>query len=253
MKKKKRSISGKKLFWLTLAVILIVIPLMGLLGSNFSNLVGKAVGDKAVQRVDIVQPGSKFFMEIRDVDGLYLLTLNFSEFGKKIVVEIEEVAKVSWGFDGSSYVAFEATSKDEEKIAWAEFTFKVEEAKLYLLGIGRGDLKLYQDGKELETTFDKKEGKYFYYKATTNKLGEFVLGRMKKAEIIEEVSEPVIEIEPEVVPEETQDKLPLAGKAAEEPFYKNFELKTYGLTKYWLIPLAALIVLIILIFFWKRK
>ncbi len=212
---KKGVSTRKKLFWLALTVIIVVLPLLGILGSNFSSLVGKTVGDKAFQRIDIAQPGDKFFMEVRDIEGVNLMHIYFSKFGKELVVEIEELDSVSWDFEGTSYTKFKVSSEDSDKIEKITFVLKLKEEKLDSIDLDMEDVTLYLGGKKIETKFDKFDEKYFYYEATTSGLGEFVLGKLKEQE--EQVKEIVSENKTVQELEETikkENSLPLVGKAA---------------------------------------
>jgi PGF-pre-PGF domain-containing protein len=191
-----------KLFWLILAVV-IVLPLTGMLTGMFT--LELATSGKAIQTISHKTTGSELFFEVRNIDGLKVLTLNFLEDTKNMIIEFEEVDTLGWKFEGTVYSQFKVSSEDSEKVGEIKFSLKLEEEKLNRLGLSKDEVKLYFSGQELETELIKSDKGYVYYEAVSSGMGEFVIGKAKpkvEEEPIEEVEVPEEEKEPEAAEEQ---------------------------------------------------
>jgi PGF-pre-PGF domain-containing protein len=196
MKKKRNTrLAEHELFWLVLIIIL-VLPLVGVIDLNaFSG----SLEGRAIQTVGFVKEGSQIHMDIKDVEGVRLLYINFKEDTKGSIINVEDISMVSWTFDGKVYSRFRISCGDADKIKDVEITLKLKEKKLIQIGLAKQDVKLYAGGEVLDTKLTKSEGDYVYYKAVSDELGEFVIGReiVKKESITEKAEEIPLVLEEE--------------------------------------------------------
>ncbi len=119
------------------------------------------------------------FLEV-NVDGLKDLTLTLISDVKNAKIITEEVKKAGWEFKGTTYSRFKVSSTDADKFKDIQITLKIKEADLNKKGLTKNEVKLYLEGKELSTTFSGKVGEYLFYKAASQKMGEFVIGKATK-------------------------------------------------------------------------
>ena len=176
MTEKKRTeynFKESKAFWGVLALF-VVLPLISLISLEETSLSGKAV-----QSISYLKAGDKMFLEV-NVDGLKDLTLTLISDVKNAKIITEEVKKASWEFKGTAYSRFKVSSTDADKFKDIQITLKIKETDLTKKGLTRNEVKLYLEGKELSTTFSGKVGSYLFYKATSQKMGEFVTGKATK-------------------------------------------------------------------------
>jgi len=171
-----------------------------------------------------MKAGDQLFYEVK-VDGVKDVTITFSEAVDNIVITTEEVETVSWNFEGIAHSKLVISSLAADKVKQVILTLKIEEQGLLSQGIARNDLRVYLDGKELETVFDKTEDGYLYYVVTSPGIGEFVIGKAKVAIAVpvKEVTPvqapsgvPVVQKTAEIIPLPEQGS-PLVGKAAAQP------------------------------------
>ena len=223
MRRKKRNnpVLKHKLFWLSLAAV-IILPLTGMLTGMFT--LELATTGKAFQTVSYKLAGSELFFEVKNIEGVKDLTFTFQEDAKNMIIEFEEIDKLSWKFDGAVYSQFKIFSEDASKIGEIKFTLKLNEIELNKLGLSKDGVKLYSNGQELETKLTNEVwpqplAGYVYYEAVSNQMGEFVIGKAtveeKEAvaeEQVEEVAEVLEEEEPEAVEKEPIIELPAPVK-----------------------------------------
>lgn len=119
------------------------------------------------------------FLEV-NVEGLKDLTLTLTSDVKNAKITTEKVKKAGWEFKGITYSRFKISSTDADKFKDIQLTLKIKETDLTKKGLTQNEVKLYLDGKELSTTFSGKVGSYLFYKASSQKMGEFVIGKAAK-------------------------------------------------------------------------
>lgn len=176
MKEKKRlsiNLKESKVFWGVLAIF-IVLPMISLISTQETSLNGKAV-----QSISYLKAGNKMFLEV-NVAGVKDLTVTLLQDVKNSKIVTEEVQKISWDFKGTAYSKFKVSSTDADKFGAIQFTLKIKEKDLNKKGIGRGEVKLYLNGEELSTTLTERSGDYLFYQASSQKMGEFVIGKAQK-------------------------------------------------------------------------
>ena len=180
-----------KKFWATLGTILII-SFVAIVIFSQNNLTGQTI-----QNIAFIQEGGELFME-GNVDGLEDLTLHFSEQVSNAKVTIENPTTLGWKLDGIELARFIITFTDENKISSLDLTTMVKEEKISKAGLSKEEVKIYLNNKELPTTLEKIERGYVFYKVTTTKLGEFVIGKKE------------VEVEPQVIqkPKVEQQKVP---------------------------------------------
>lgn len=213
LKELKERLLRNKIFWGCLT-ILIILPVVGLVNQNGSPIYGKSI-----QTIAYLKAGNELFFEVRDVAGVKDLRITLLEDLKGAKVLVEEIKEVSWDFSGVAYSQFRISSADAEKIGKIGFTLKINEDDLDILGLSKSEVKLHLAGEELETELTKIDDGYLYYEASSEEMGEFVIGKAEEKEEPvaepepeEEVVEPVME-EPEL---EQPTQLPLTEEVEEE-------------------------------------
>lgn len=183
----RRKVSTKEVFWVTIVVMFI----LSVLAITFS--LDSPTGN-SVQTIAFIDSGSLTF-EVKDVPGVKSAVIHFSDSVKngKILFELDD----SIPFKGNSYRKFKISSSDQDKILKVDLSLKIKEDDLLAVGIATSDVRIFVNGKEFATTFDKRVDNYFFYSATTNILGDYVIGRTKVVPVQEE--ETVIQKAPEEV------------------------------------------------------
>ncbi len=217
--KRNKRLAEYELFWLILIVI-IALPLVGVI--DLDAFSGSLEG-RAIQTVALVKEGSQITMDIKDVEGVRLLKINFKEETKGAIISVEDISMVSWPFDGRIYSMFRISCEDADKIENAEITLKLKEEKLIQIGLAKQDVRLYSVEGLLDTELTKVEGDYVYYEAVSDKLGEFVIGResVKKESIAVKADDvlPVLEEEEPILEEPLPVKTSIFSKIAS--FFRN--------------------------------
>ena len=153
----------------------------------------------AIQNVACANQGTELFFEV-NVNGIKDLNIKFNQDVKNVQIKIDEIESIKNEFNGIVHSKFIVTSEDADKFGELTFTLKIKEEDINNIGINKNELKLYQNGKELETKADYKKGDYTYYIAKSNKVGEFVIGKINKAK---EVTTPVVKEKVETAEEPT--------------------------------------------------
>src|SRR3989338_10152218 len=122
-------------------------------------------------------------------------------------------------FDGRYYskVKFTAPKVSFSKL---DLQLKLSEQELDQIGINRGNIKFYLNGRELPTHFLELKNNYNYYNINSiTETGSIVIGEARKVVVppVEKVADEQIPPEqlPSSVEPETQVPLPLVGEAAE--------------------------------------
>lgn len=172
MGKKKSRKSVYKLYGIVAFSILIVAIV---LYSKGGILTGGAVAS-SVEPISFLLPGESLFFEVK-VAGVKDMTVTFSKEIKDSSVITKEVDKISWTFPSKVYSMFTVDTPDAKSLIQLIFGLKVKSSDLQNLGIEKGELKVYQNGKAIETVLTREEGEYLYYSAFTNSVGEFIIGK----------------------------------------------------------------------------
>ncbi len=205
--------------WMSLAAVFLIFFIGIISFSDHSGLTSAAV-----QNIAFVKAGTELDFGVKEIPGLerYFFEVRETIKNGQMLVKQDETIP----FARSYYSKFKITSAEEEKIGTIRLQLKLEQQLLHSLGISQGDLKVFHNRKEVETTFTKQEGKYFYYTATAPGVGEFVIGKAAPLEIISDLSEEIGE-EPaaaEILPTETAapaeprlETAPLVGEAIRQP------------------------------------
>jgi hypothetical protein len=201
---KRKSHHEHQFFWFFIALV-VVLPIVGFLNYNSeSNLSGHAI-----MTIAYMQEGTELFFEV-DEAGVQYATVYFVEGIKNSKITTEGLEVLGWDFNGVKYSQFYMSCVDEEKIGDIIFNLKLEESKMLELGIMSSELKLFLNGEALETEFQKKEGEYIYFTATSQDMGEFVIGKAEQKAVVGEViKEPIVEEVEEPVEPEVQEPAPL--------------------------------------------
>jgi PGF-pre-PGF domain-containing protein len=193
----KKSILEHKVFWIVLAFIFIlpIVVLMSQVGQN--NLAGNAI-----QTISYLQAGNDIFFEV-NVAGVKSISLTTLEDVKAVKVLTEEIDNVNWNFNGKVYSMFEVSSFDEEKFTNLVFTLRIQEVDLKSIGLKKEDVRIYQDGEELNIELTRMDDDYVYYELVSNEMGEFLIGKediqvedvviVEEAEVVEEPIKPELE------------------------------------------------------------
>ncbi|PIN76903.1 hypothetical protein COV17_00440 [Candidatus Woesearchaeota archaeon CG10_big_fil_rev_8_21_14_0_10_36_11] len=203
-KKKENGGMRDKVFWVIVSVVFMLSAVVILTNINLqTNLTGNSV----VQTISYMKAGNEMFLETK-TGGIQEIVVTFNEDVKNSLIKTEEVDDVSWDFDGIAYSKVKISSVVEDKInEGIKVTLKIKESDLLPVGISQGDIRLFVNGKELETVFDKSSDGYLYYTSVSPSLGEFIIGK-ETVKAVEEVPEPIV-------------KEPIVGKAIEEPVIKE--------------------------------
>ena len=108
-------------------------------------------GNAAVQTIAYMKAGSELDFEVRDITGLKSVTIEFKETVKNAVITFEEVKTVAWDFQGTAISKFRISSKDEDKFGQIDFFLRIQESDLLASKLSFNDVKLYHNGKRLDT------------------------------------------------------------------------------------------------------
>ncbi len=203
--------------WMSLAAVFLLFFIGIISFSDHSSLTSAAV-----QNIAFVKAGTVLDFGVKDIPGLERYFFEVRETIKNGQMRVEQDETIP--FARPYYSKFRISSAEEDKIGTVRLQLKLEQQLLRSQGISQGDLSVFHDGEEVETTFTQQEGRYFYYTATAPSVGEFVIGKAAPAEETGGTEEVVLseEIPAEtittVVPEEFPDEesAPLAGQAAAE-------------------------------------
>ncbi len=206
---KERGYKGEKkeLLWifLTTVAVLAVIALI----ANFtpSGLTGHFL---AVQNIAYLKAGSELPMAVKNIKGMYLANFELLDDIKGGQITFQE--DDSLAFDGIAYSKFVVASADEDKIGEIRITMKIRQADLKGIGLIPEKVTLYVNGKEAVTRIDHTEGEYEYYTASTDELGEYVIGRMREEEVSQEPLAP-----PSIAPAPAEESAGQEIPAEREP------------------------------------
>ena len=224
-----------KPFWGVFTVVFLLSSLI-ILGSmaGIINITGHAT----IQQISFLKGGSELFTEVRDIKGVKFATTHLTDDIKDGKVTFTESDRIL--FKGKTYSKFTVSSADEDKIGKIDLTLKIKKKDLLTIGISQTDLRLYVNGNEVKTTFTNEEGNYLYFTATSDQMGDYVIGLKAKEEhkpsvsstgkaaeqsapSVLEVSEPEPEVEEESVPPIVEQPAPVKktffGKVAD--FFKG--------------------------------
>jgi len=174
-----------------------------------------AIQGRSVQTIAYIQSGNSMGFEIKE-SGIKNGTIYFNQDvvgGKVIFVSDPTIA-----FDGRYYskVKFTAPKVSFSKL---DLQLKLSEQELDQIGINRGNIKFYLNGRELPTHFLELKNNYNYYNINSiTETGSIVIGEARKVVVppVEKVADEQIPPEqlPSSVEPETQVPLPLVGEAA---------------------------------------
>ncbi len=226
---KKRSTIQNKSFWLVMGVVFAMSIAAVFIASNGFPLTGNAI-----QPLSFVKGGTSMMMEFKGIQSMKNAEVFFGETIKGSNIAFNEDQTIS--FDGVAYAKIKGESPDADKISSINFNLKIEKNKLLGLGISKEELHLYNNGKELQTTLSHEAGEFLYYTATSNGLGDFVVGKMEGKVMMPEVEEEKVmakeeikEIEEPVTQKPAEVKKEVVVKEEEEEgafskfvsFFKN--------------------------------
>ncbi len=183
----------------------------------------------AIQNIAYVEQGATITNEVQDVPGFQQYTFEVLETIKNGQMRVDVDSSIP--FTEPFYSKFTISSNQPEKIGMITMSLKIPEQELQQKHISIGDLKLFYDGQEAATTFVKKDGRYVYYSATAQGVGNFVIGKAAPpAQIIQPSPETAPQISEDENPLESletsevtaPETLPLAGQAAATPANNGF-------------------------------
>ncbi|MFH1276501.1 MAG: hypothetical protein ABIH82_05300 [Candidatus Woesearchaeota archaeon] len=174
MNKKKSNDVKSKLFLISITMVLLVLIIISFnVRSNTSG--------NAIQLINYAQEGSEVLFEVKDLPCLKEANVLFENSVKDGKISFDDGGRKP--FNGDVICWF--TISSEEKVKSLDLTLKVKESELN--GLDKSDLALFIDNKKLFTSLMEEKNGYFYYKAKTDKLGEFIFGKR-----IEEVGQFVV-------------------------------------------------------------
>lgn len=203
-----------KIFWLGLAMVM-VLPLMSWFFLDISSL--DSSSERTIQKIAFVKEGGFIQIDGKEVKGLEMVELSFKENIKEATIILEEDNSIP--FEGQAYSKFKMYFTDKElagKVSEAEFTLSLKKGELSG-ELTEENVRLYYGGKELATSkLSIVKDSRLYYQATSQGIGEFVIGKAKpkeekKEEVKEEISPPKIE---EVQAPEVEEILPVIEQPA---------------------------------------
>lgn len=169
-------------FWALFGILLLLSAVAIITSIDDPFLTGHATA----QSISLVKGGSELMFEVKNF-GVKNITIQILEEIKKGQIVLEE--KDSIPFDGVAYSKFSITSTDAQKIGAIQFEFKIKDEDLRNKALFPQEIKLYANGREIETVKEKKEGlylyeesSYLYYAARMDRFeeGNYVLGRANK-------------------------------------------------------------------------
>ena len=215
-KRSKKHDLHHKSFWISIA-FLFILSFLVLINSQGSGV----TGDAAVQTIAFMKAGSQLDFEVRNINGVKQVTIWIKENVKNSVIQFEEIDKLAWDFQGIAISKFRVSSADENKFSNLEFLLRVQERDLQSAGLTSKDIFLYHNGKRLDTSFVEQKDNFFYFKATSNGLGDFVIGKANLAKVGEAITV--------VVPEQPRQEEPAPMPEEKLSFWARIVLFFKGL------------------------
>ena len=222
MKKRKKDprINHKlqdQALWMSLAAVFLFF-FIGLISFADPSI----ITGSAVQNIAYVEGGTTLTNGVRDIPGFQQYTFEVLETIKNGQMQVEIDNSIP--FQDEFYSKFTISSDQPEKIGMITMSLKIPEQELQQKHISLGDLRLFYEGQETETTFLKKDGRYVYYTAQATGVGNFVIGKAAPENILVETEPVVEESEPEEMGEipstgeiSAPEPSPLVGQAIGEP------------------------------------
>ena len=101
---------------------------------------------------------------------------------------------------------FKISSTEESKFGQIELTLKLKEEQLKSKGLKKEELRLYRNGEELATALSRQEGEYFFFKAISPGMGEFLIGKRIEEVAAAPVLEKPAEVKAAVVSVESEEE-----------------------------------------------
>ncbi len=178
-------------------------------------------GNAAVQQISYMKAGSYDFFEIKTIPGLSGMTVYFDEDDKNDLLVVEEDPTIP--FEGNVYSKFTFSARNPPALAKVEFTLKIPKEELQRKEISPADLRLWANGKELETTPISKidrtqtEQRYLYYTATSTESGQFVIGQAAFPPQLTTAVLPQVEEQPAATAKAVEEQQPASEPVIQEP------------------------------------
>jgi hypothetical protein len=170
--------------WAALAAVFLIAVLVIVVSIEHPT---SAFTGSAVQKLNFMKPGDILHLEVKGIPGVSQAKIDIKDYVKDSIITFDKVDDID--FTGNSFVKFRVASADAVALGNMLITLKLRESDLVAKGIAVSDVRLFANGKELPTTNTKIVDGYYYYKATSTELGDFVIGRVMKAP--EVIAEPV--------------------------------------------------------------
>jgi hypothetical protein len=187
-----------KPFWMSLALVFLISIVVILLSSQ-ENL----TGNLGITQVSYAEKGMDMFFQVRDAPCVRDVRVQVIDTIKNGKIEFD---KGNANFEGISVCKFSMNSLFEDSFGRLDLTLKIDEKDILNSGLNFHDVTVYFEGEEIETTFIKVERKLALYKISTNKMGEYVMGK----KTFKKVQQP-LKVEQE------EDKKEMVNEVVEQP------------------------------------
>ena len=200
---------SNKRFWVILGIVFLLSGIT--IGISFFNS-SALTGNLAIQFISSAEEGKNLFLEVRNVKGMQFMDIAVKNDLKNAKITIEEINTPPW-FEGTAYSSFKIASEDANKLGMITYTLKLGEGILGEIGLKSNEVQLYYEGTALPSQYQKSEKGYSYYTASVQGLGKFVIGKREESTESAKITS-VVKAQPDQVEKaNTENKLPLAGKA----------------------------------------
>jgi hypothetical protein len=173
-------LASNKYVWLFLLVF-VIIPLVSLSHQT-------VLGSAAFQPIAFEQAGSELFFEVRNVLGVKDVNIQITGDIKNGLIEFKEDENII--FMGKPLNKFRMSSANDESIGKIDMTFKIHDKQVAEKGLTQEDVSLFVNGNKVDLTKTRKGRGFIYYTASTEEMGEFVLGKEYPVAAAAEVSAP---------------------------------------------------------------
>jgi len=187
----KKELSHKS-FWAAFLVLFLVSGVTILIQSE--DLI---TGNAVFHTISFVKAGGVIDSEI-NIGGIKLAKIYLKKDISNSVIKYEEDRSIP--FTGVFYSKVKISSADADKFQKIDLTLKIKEQDLLSLGIGRSDVAIFINNKEVPAIFTKIEDGYVYYQSTITEIGNLVIAR--KTLVLEKASAQKI-IKGDTEPQET--------------------------------------------------
>ncbi|MBI2112383.1 hypothetical protein HYT52_02510 [Candidatus Woesearchaeota archaeon] len=207
---RKHSLTKKELshrsFWVAFLVLFFV-SIITILIQSEDLITGNAV----FQTISFVKAGGVIDSEI-NVGGIKLAKIYLKTDISNSVIKYEEDSTIP--FSGVFYSKVKISSADADKFQKIDLTLKIKEQDLLSLGIGRSDVAVFINNKEVPAIFTKIEDNYVYYQSTITEIEDLVIAR--KTLVLEKASAQKI-LEEEMPGSDVRLEEPIPEETTENP------------------------------------